>query len=73
MYRDTNAFDEGFRREWFLRPEMREVDRACYAACGMSLHTAWTNERGCYVRGSWISPSQVARAIAGLVFDWEEW
>ena len=67
-----NAFDEGFRREWFLRTEMREADRACWSACGMSLHSAWTSERGCYVGGSWMSPSSIARAVAALVFDWSD-
>jgi hypothetical protein len=67
-----SAFNDGFRREWFLQAEMRKADSACYTACGMSLHSAWTSESGCYVGGSWMSPSKIARGIAQIVFDWSD-
>ena len=68
-----NAFDEGFRREWFLqRDKIGQANWACYMACGTDLHSAWTNERGCYVGGSWMSPSKIAKAVAALDFDWSD-
>ncbi len=66
------AFDEGFRREWFLQKEkIAKANDACYTACGMSLHEAWTIERGCYVDRVWISPATIARGIAKIVFGYQ--
>jgi hypothetical protein len=68
-----SAFNDGFRREWFLHRKMRAADAACYQACGMNLHSAWMCESGCYVTGgSWMSPSGIARAIARVTFDWSD-
>ena len=67
------AFDEGFRREWFLqREKIGKANAACYTACGMSLHGAWTIEAGCYVGRAWMSPSNIAKGIAKIVFDWSD-
>ena len=62
----------GFRQEWFMHDKMKDADRACYEACGMGLYTAWESERGCYNGNHWMSPAGIAKAIAGIVFDWEE-
>ena len=67
-----NAFNNGFRREWFLHRKLQAADGACYEACGMDLYSAWTHESGCYVGGSWMSPAAIAKGIAGLAFDYCE-
>ena len=67
------AFDEGFRREWFLQKEkIAKANYACYTACGMSLYQAWTIESGCYVGRAWMSPSSIAQGIAQIVFGWSD-
>ena len=67
------AFDEGFRKEWFLQKEkMAKANEACHTACGMSLHDAWTSTGGCYVGGAWMSPENIAKGIAYIVFDWSD-
>ena len=68
----SSAFDDGFRREWFMHSDLQKADEACYSACGMHLYDAWSDDRGCYVGGSWMNPSGIARAIAYLVFGWRD-
>ena len=66
------AFDEGFRKEWFLQKEkIAKANDACHVACGMSLHEAWTIRSGCYVGGVWISPLTISRGIAKIVFGYQ--
>ena len=67
------AFDEGFSREWVLqREQIAKANDAGYTAWGMALHGAGTIEGGCYVGRAWMSPSNIAKGIAKIVFDWSD-
>mgnify|MGYP006408657377 CR=1 FL=1 len=63
---ESGECNNGFPKHIFLRDWFPKADAACHRACGMSLFDAWDHERGCYVGGRWMCPSNIAHAIMGL-------
>ena len=64
--------DEWNIEEWKKDYRFEEADKACKHACGLGLEKAWEDHTGCSVRnGSWMSPENIAEAIAYLYFDYK--